>query len=472
VAPELCLDVRGVRVSFSTVEALKSVTLEFSPGDFLGIVGPNGSGKSTLLKTMARSLSPREGVVLLDGRDVSRWPPKAFAQRVAVLPQQGYPAFDYTAREIVEMGRTPHEDRFGRDPGSGAVEDAMKTVGLNGLENRRLSQLSGGERQLVALARALAQEPEILLLDEPTNYLDLRHRVAFMNTLRKLNAAGTTVLMVMHDLNLAAAYARRIVMLKDGWISAAGPPSAVLTPETLGEVFEAETEVFVSPLTSNLHVHPLTAPEREFPNSPPRVHVICGGGSGSLILRRLYEEGVSFSTGILTETDPEYPIARTLEARIVESPPYSPIPDDSYRRNVSASKEAGVVVVCGMPVGTLNLPSLKCVLKVKDTGAEVIMAGELRDHTGGEASELGGGAAEGWCAARFRRGGFTELGYREIKVLIGQTSNVVLRVRVQWKISCRAQITLRLPVPFCSWCSTVCGRTYCGRPSVTGMRRI
>lgn len=387
---EVRLQARGVSVSFGAVEALKGVTLDLSPGDFLGVVGPNGSGKSTLLRTMARALSSHSGTVLLDGREVSRWPPKEFARRVAVLPQQGSPAFDYTAREIVEMGRTPHEDRFGRDPGGGAVEEAIETVGLAGLRDRRLSELSGGERQLVAFARALAQEPEILLLDEPTNHLDLHHRAAFMNTLRKLNAAGTTVLMVMHDLNLAAAYARRLVLMKEGEISGAGTPSAVLTPETLGEVFEAETEVSVSPLTANLQIQPLTPPEMDFSNSPPRVHVVCGGGSGSPLLRRLYEEGVSFSTGILTEADPEHSIARSLGARVVESPPYSPIPDDSYRRNVSVAREAGTVAVCGMPVGTLNLLNLKCVLEVQETGVGVILAGELRDYAGGEASELVG----------------------------------------------------------------------------------
>ena len=206
-----------MRVGYGADDKLHGVTLEVPKGSFLAVVGPNGSGKSTLLRTMARALKPRLGAVLLDGREVESWGRKSFAREVAVVSQEGPPAFDYTAYEIVELGRTPHSKRLTPDKeGHRAVEKAMREVGVWEFRERRMGNLSGGERQLVTLARALAQEPEVLLLDEPTNHLDIHHQVAFMEVLLRLNASGKTILMVVHDLNLAARYSGRVVVLARG----------------------------------------------------------------------------------------------------------------------------------------------------------------------------------------------------------------------------------------------------------------
>jgi iron complex transport system ATP-binding protein len=392
---EMVLAVRGVRVGYGAEDRLHGVELEVPAGSFLAIVGPNGSGKSTLLRTMARAVKPRVGAVLLDGRDVMRWNPRQFARKLAVVSQEGSPAFDYTAYEVVEMGRTPYEGLLTPDPGARrAVEMAMREVGVWRLRGRKLGQLSGGERQLVALARALAQEPEVLLLDEPTNHLDIRHQVAFMEVLLRLNERDVTVLMVAHDLNLAARYARKVVVLCNGKISAGGPPSVALRPEVIRKVFGADMEVSISTQSGALQIYPPVLPPPDLAETP-KVHVVCGGGSGAHLMRRLHEEDIAFSVGVVNVGDTDHAVARSLGASLVDEASYSPISDEAHERNVAAAKTAGLVVVCDMPVGPGNLRNLEAVAEAQETGVPVALlrAGlppcvEEKDYTGGEATRL------------------------------------------------------------------------------------
>jgi iron complex transport system ATP-binding protein len=394
VGSRLAIEVRGVRIAYGTADVLHGVTLEVPAGGFLAVVGPNGSGKSTLLRAVARALKPRAGAVLLDGRDVGSWDSREFAREVAVVPQHGEPAFDYTARELVAMGRTPYERRFTPDAGGReAVEGAMRRVGVWELRDRPASTLSGGERQLVRLARALAQQPEVLLLDEPTNHLDIRHQVTFMEVLKGLNRGGVTVLMVVHDLNLAARYADRVIVMREGEISAAGPPSAALNPAVVRAVFGAEVEVSVSPRTGALNVQTVGVPDPGA-GGEPRVHLVCGGGSGAALMRRLYEEGIPFSAGVVNAGDTDHALARALGAPVVEGAPYSPVSDEAHAANVAAAERAELVAVCDMPVGPGNLRNLQAALEALDAGVPVVLLrdgphhGEKRDYTGGAATEL------------------------------------------------------------------------------------
>lgn len=392
MASEVKLEINGVRVGYGADDKLHGVTLEVPKGSFLAVVGPNGSGKSTLLRAMARALKPRLGTVLLDGREVESWNPKNFAQTVAVVSQEVSPAFDYTAYEVVEMGRTPHSGRLVPDrESSRAVEEAMREVGVWEFRGRRMGGLSGGERQLVTLARALAQEPEVLLLDEPTNHLDIHHQVAFMEVLIRLNAAGKTILMVVHDLNLAARYARKVVVLHEGRISAAGPPSVALRPEEIEAVFGAEIELSISPRTGALQIQPVGLPPEQ--TGPPEVHVICGGGSGASLMRRLREEGIPFSAGVVSVGDTDHAVARSLGAPLVEAESYAPISDEAHGRNVEAAKNTRLVAVCDMPVGRGNLRNLEAAAAAQERGVPVVLLrgglplwAERRDYTDGEAT--------------------------------------------------------------------------------------
>ncbi len=389
---EITLSVGDVRVGYGAEDKLHGITLEVPKGSFLAVVGPNGSGKSTLLRTMARALQPRLGTVMLDGSEVGSWTPKAFAREVAVVSQEGSPAFDYTAYEIVALGRTPHSGRMSPDKDSPrAVEEAMRQVGVWESRDRRMGELSGGERQLITLARALAQEPEVLLLDEPTNHLDIHHQVAFMEVLLQLNESGKTILMVVHDLNLAARYARRVVVLHEGRVSAAGPPSVALRPEEIETAFGAEVELSISPRTGVLQIQPVGIPTEQ--EGSPEVHIICGGGSGAPLMRRLREEGTPFSVGVVSAGDTDHAVARSLGAQIIEAESYAPVSDEACKRNVEAAKAVKLVVVCDMPIGLGNLRNLEAASVAQEHGVPVIMLrdglplwAEERDYTGGKAA--------------------------------------------------------------------------------------
>jgi iron complex transport system ATP-binding protein len=240
----------GITFAYQNARILDDVNLELGPGEIVGIVGPNGSGKSTLVKCLSRVLMPQRGKIWLDGCELARLTPTQVARRVAVVPQVFELPAGFTAFEIVLMGRTPHlgwlQPESARD--RAVTHAAMEATHTWHLADRTVNRLSGGERQRIVIARALAQEPEVLLLDEPTAHLDIRHQIEVMEMVRKLSRErGLAVLGVFHDLNLAAQYCQRIILLKEGRVYAAGLPQTVITNDTLRQVYEVELCVFPHP---------------------------------------------------------------------------------------------------------------------------------------------------------------------------------------------------------------------------------
>lgn len=221
---------------------LRDVTLDIPENKVLGIIGPNGSGKSTLLRCIGRVLRPEGGAVLLDGRSLQDYTPRQSAQSMAMVAQHNTYNFDFTVREVVLMGRSPHKRALQRDTAEDLrlVGESLAAVGLAGFEDRSFSHLSGGEQQRVVLARALAQQTPCLLLDEPTNHLDIRYQLQLMDLVRGL---GKTVIAAVHDLNIAALYCDRLVVLQEGAIVAAGTPAEVLTPALIQRVYGVHARV-------------------------------------------------------------------------------------------------------------------------------------------------------------------------------------------------------------------------------------
>jgi iron complex transport system ATP-binding protein len=246
------LEVAGVACTYGGTDVLSEATLRVVPGDFVALAGPNGSGKSTLLRTLSRVLRPRLGKALLDGRDLYETPAREAARSIGVVPQEAGPDFDFSCEEIVLMGRSPHLGRF-RGEGErdrAVVREAMERTGTWEFRARSIRELSGGERQRVVLARAFAQEPAVLLLDEPTAHLDLAYQARVLGLVRDLRKEKkTAVLAALHDLNLAAAFADRIVLLSGGRIAAAGAPREVLVETLLRSVFGAGVTVRTHPDT-------------------------------------------------------------------------------------------------------------------------------------------------------------------------------------------------------------------------------
>jgi len=234
------LDLRGVAFAYDGHEAVRDVTTAFERTQLVAVTGPNGSGKSTLLKLVARVLAPMRGDVVFDGRRLRDWPPKEYAKQVGYLPQEPDPTFPMRAIDVVVSGRAPFLGRFGweSDADYDEAERALATCDAAHLGGRYLDEMSGGERKRVFLARVLAARPKLIVLDEPLASLDLSHVLQFSALLRDIvDRTGATVIYATHDLNWAAAYCDRMLVMQDGALAADGIPSEIMQPARIRELF-------------------------------------------------------------------------------------------------------------------------------------------------------------------------------------------------------------------------------------------
>lgn len=245
------LQTQDLSLGYGPLAIIEALNLAAPSGQITALIGPNGCGKSTVLRGMARLLRPRHGSVLLDGRAIHSLPTKQMARELGILPQAPSAPEGISVRELVAQGRYPHQDWFQQwsQADEQALQTALDLTHLQPLAERAVDTLSGGQRQRAWIAMALAQETNILLLDEPTTYLDLAHQLEILNLLADLNQQGKTIIMVLHDLNLAGAYADRLVALREGQIYAQGSPTEVLTEETVEQVFGIKSRVVPHPVT-------------------------------------------------------------------------------------------------------------------------------------------------------------------------------------------------------------------------------
>jgi len=250
---------RDVRAGYTKEPVLRGVSMEVAPGELLAIVGPNGSGKSTLLRVLAGTMTPWSGSIDLEGRPLNSFDRRALARMIASVAQENTVAFRFTVLEIVLMGRAPHLGafRFESRHDLDIAHEALERFDLLPLAHRHVEELSGGERKRVFLARALTQEPRVMLLDEPTAFLDLKHVVGIFTRFRELAISrGMAVVATLHDLNAAAAYADRVMLLKEGEVIGCGPPAEVLTEANLKHVYETGIYVGTNPVTGRLAILP------------------------------------------------------------------------------------------------------------------------------------------------------------------------------------------------------------------------
>ncbi|NOT44757.1 MAG: ABC transporter ATP-binding protein [Acidobacteria bacterium] len=259
-ADSLSFAYAGDRTNRAPTWLLRDVALEVPTGSFTGLIGPNGCGKTTLLRLCAGMLRPDRGVLTLDGQDVTALPRRALARRLAVVPQATHPVFDYTAMEMVLMGRHPHLGRFqfeGPDDLRHA-ERALAATGTSHLAHRTFGTLSGGEQQRVVIAAALVQATDVLLLDEPTASLDLGYQLEVASLLAALNRdQGITMLMATHDLNLAASVCDRLILLRDGHVLAQGPTRDVLTDDAVRALYGVDVDIVAHERSGRLVVLPV-----------------------------------------------------------------------------------------------------------------------------------------------------------------------------------------------------------------------
>ncbi len=266
------VEVHRLAYRYGRSAILQDLSFTVAAGAFFIILGPNGSGKTTLMKILAGHLRPRRGRVRILGRNIRGYSRRQLACRMAYLPQLVHLDFPMSVRDLVLMGRSPHLGMLGleRQEDHRLAQNAMRYTNVLHLADRRMDQLSGGEQQRVLIARAICQQPQIILLDEPTAALDLAHQVAVMDLMERLkHDKSITVVMISHDVNLAAMYADRLLLLKDGGILGLGPPGEVLHHERLEKAYGCPVLVTESPLGGYLRITPVP---RRFLKQPPEAH--------------------------------------------------------------------------------------------------------------------------------------------------------------------------------------------------------
>lgn len=258
--PEHTLEAHGLSTGYGTDNILHDLDLTVPPGRITAIVGANACGKSTLLRAMSRLLAPREGQVLLDGKSIHRMSARLLARTMGLLPQSPIAPEGIAVADLVSRGRHPHQNLFSRwtRKDDEAVDAALTATRTTELAERSVDELSGGQRQRVWIAMALAQETDILLLDEPTTFLDISHQIDVLDLLTDLNRErGTTVVMVLHDLNLAARYADHLVAIAKGRVHVSGSPEEVLTQQNIRAVFGLESQIITDPVSGRPMMLPI-----------------------------------------------------------------------------------------------------------------------------------------------------------------------------------------------------------------------
>ena len=391
------IEIEDVVVELGGNRILDRVSATVEEGRFVGLVGPNGAGKTTLLRAISGVIQPNSGEVRIGGDPVRSLSSKEASRRVAVVPQDTTLSFDFPVEQVVEMGRNPYKSRFSKARTEGAdgthhdhVEAAMARTEVEAFADRSITAVSGGERQRVLLARALAQDAPVLLLDEPTASLDINHQVRTLELVRELvDDDGKTVVAAIHDLNLAAHYCDELLLLADGAVRAAGAPEAVLSEGHLEAAFDTRAVVSRHPVTGSTYVTALPERSTDGENeSEGRVHVVGGGGTVSRLLYLLSAAGYEVSVGVLNEGDSDLETARSLGLDAVTEEPFAPVGDDARGAVESRIREADATVVGDVEVGAGNLANLRA---AREADAPVVVEERPfaeRNYAGSEAAAL------------------------------------------------------------------------------------
>ncbi len=401
MAADNILSVKNLSFSYNQQKVLDDISFDIKQGSFISILGPNGAGKSTLVNIISKVLKNFSGEVEIDGNDIKDLSAKDLARMIAVVPQYTNPSFSLNVREVVMMGRHPYISRFGSEGSDDyeAVEDVMEKTKIAGFAKRRFSELSGGEKQRVVLAQALAQGGPILLLDEPTSHLDINFQIEFMNLFLDLNRKEKkTIIGIFHDINIAIQNSEMIMLLKEGKIYKFGETAKVINRNNLKNVFGSNVFVGKNPITGKLYVSPIFKPRLDagtlsrVRGKASRIHIIGGGGAGSPVINLLHEHGYEVSCGVINTFDTDISTSKMLGIPYVVEAPFSPISLIAQAKNLEFIKSSETVVLPEVEFGHGNFSNLVSVREALKIGKKVIViegkAIKGRDHTGGKAEKL------------------------------------------------------------------------------------
>ncbi|MHC1721031.1 MAG: ABC transporter ATP-binding protein [Clostridiaceae bacterium] len=370
---EEIINIEKLTVDYGNKTILDGIDISVNEGEFVGIIGPNGSGKSTLIKAMTDLIDIKGGKIIIKGRDSRTLSKRERAKLIAVVPQEFSVDFEFSVFDIVMMGRNPH--MYGRKGDEKAdldiVQEAMRMTNTWQLKDRLFNEISGGEKQRVIIARAIAQQTKIILLDEPTSHLDMHHQLEILELARMLrDKKNLTIIAVLHDINMAARFSDRLILINDRKIMAEGTPDEVIDEKYLGKVYSMEMIVRENKVLSVKEVIPLRVMKEKFSGNKLKLHVICGGGSGEQILERINSLGFEVTCGVLNRGDSDWEMCRMLGIKCIEVPPFSYITEKAMLENRKLIESADLVLATDVPYGKENLRNLEILL---DTGKRIYM---------------------------------------------------------------------------------------------------
>ncbi|MEI7885711.1 MAG: ABC transporter ATP-binding protein [Clostridia bacterium] len=385
--------IEKLEVNFGPRTVLQEVSLSIEKGRFVTIVGPNGCGKTTLLRSITAAVKKTGGAVYLHGTEVEQLAQRERAKSLAVVPQNTDVAYEFSCYDVVMMGRYAHIKRWQGEQikDREMVEVAMMQTNVAYLRDRKFTEISGGERQRVILAQALAGEPTVVLLDEPVSNLDPQYQIEILDTMKRLSVEKKlTVIAVLHDLNLASMYSDEIIMLQAGKVVGIGTPEVVLTKENIERVFATEVLVSPSPVMNKPHIYAKS--KGFFLDEKEKLHLICGGGSGTPYMHQLFHLGYQLSVCVLNEGDLDWQTLKEFGLPMLEEKPFAPISPESYQAHLKLLQAADAIIVCPSYFSPANLPNLTILLEPVLAEKKVyLLASETsadRDFAAGEVTRV------------------------------------------------------------------------------------
>jgi len=377
------LSFNKVTGGYRHMPVFESLSFNIDPGTLCGVIGPNGCGKTTLIRA-ATGLLPRiSGHVSLFGKPVASLKAADRAKRVGVVPQEISTPMAFTVEALVAMGRTHacgHRHSLSTEDRR-IIEQAMVYTDVMEMRQRPFPELSGGEKQRAVIAMVLAQQPRMILMDEATSHLDINHALEVMQIVERLNReSGVTILTVSHDLNIAAEFCERLLLLDKGQLVADGTPADVLTEERLRQVYHCDVRVQPNPISGSVMVtpSPRLAPGRS--GKGIRIHCVAGGGSGEEILRRLHLCDYTVTCGVLNQGDSDSQTATALGMGGTFEQPFSAVGAQKFVEAETQVREAHAVVICPTPFGPGNAVNLDLAARALDRDIPVFLAAGVADR--------------------------------------------------------------------------------------------
>ena len=390
------IQVHDLKLTYDTEPILDGTEFKVNRGDLVALLGANGAGKSTLLRCISRILQPDAGHILLDGQELKKFNNRETARLMAVVPQETTADFDFTVEDIVMMGRFPYLQRFKKESENdqAIVRRSMELTGVLHLADRSIAALSGGEKQRVVMARAVAQQPRVLLLDEPTANLDIGYQSMLLELASRLNREEqVTVIAAIHDINLAVHHFNRFILLADGRVLAAGRAEEVITAENIKKSYGVQASIFRHPLHGVLQISVIKnrrSVDKEL--GAMRVHVIGGGEEALPTLELLSQKGFNLSVGPVSSQDRGCRFAHFHGLPVVIVPPFTAMNSDHRSAHLSLLRQSDLIVIPPIPFGEGNLSLFEEVEIVLDEGKNVCLIDpdniKERDYSNGKAGQV------------------------------------------------------------------------------------